>query len=970
MKRILFTFLCSFFAISLSAQITIVDVIPTSLNNETSNDTESYFTFNPANPNVLLISSFTVAVPMSTAGPFFLSTDGGANWSRADIIPTCAGCYNTGDITMAFTSSGALYAGILSNASPGMHILQTTDPTLSTVMTDLYSQAGRDQPYTYDRTVFGWFDPDFERVYVANNSSGTASAKIDQSPDARGASPTFSTISVDGAPSLHDNYQVRPVVHPNGTVYGAFIRRTAFTANGYNADIVVIRDDNWATTAPRYQALGAGGHTITNVEITDDFSGTFGNERIGGDLFLTVDPVDSQRVYISYASRTATDSMTLHLRRSTDGGTTWDPDLLTVPSAKNGAIAVNSRGRIAYLYQEQVTVMGINRWRTHLRRSDDGVIWSNVTLSDFDRSGYPDGCRCPYIGDYEMMRAIGKNFAGVFTAANDPATFPSGITYLRNHSPAMPPVLWKDDNTPVGFSFDPIFFRTTEMAPDVDIYVRDWTDNATVRDHGLEPSARNVFYDTSDVWNRRSNDPQPFNANDQPQQEDPHPAAFGHNFAFTRLSREATGSNPKVTIEFLYSDGGVGTNYVSAGTTMLSIPGGSLDATLAVGNGLQWDLPSGASNHVCLATQITAPGDPYLGMTLAGRSPGWPNTDLEILNDNNKAQRNMQVFMGMSGMQRKDMAMMAVAHNADTRTRDMQIGIDFKEDLASLLRPKIRFVGGADTTDFVDLRPHSTYTLKNMRPGENRWVEITADATGDAKDDQAIDVYELRDGRPINGYAFVFRSVPASSVIRENLMQHAAVVARLAAVGQRNAKAELERARAMIGRKEIPPDAYMSYIISSFKNLGKRGMAFTDKDPFDLAKAVDTLRATTDLGAFATQHLSLLNRLDTVVSMTQKQRGDIADAAQVVRWQRELFGSGKYANKDLVAISDRFLAKRSDYAAAMQQMLPSLRAASAGFADGELSRRYETLTKAKDAQALEGAHRDFLLRVEELEARR
>ena len=41
---------------------------------------------------------------------------------------------------------------------------------------------------------------------------------------------------------------------------------------------------------------------------------------------------------------------------------TWDPDLLTIPSAKNAAIAVNSQGRIAYLYQALTGTSPNLRW--------------------------------------------------------------------------------------------------------------------------------------------------------------------------------------------------------------------------------------------------------------------------------------------------------------------------------------------------------------------------------------------------------------------------------------------------------------------------------------------------------------------------------------------------------------------------------------------------------------------------------
>jgi hypothetical protein len=46
------------------------------------------------------------------------------------------------------------------------------------------------------------------------------------------------------SPVLQDNYQVRTVAHADGHVYAAFYRRKGSIAGGYNADVVVVRDDN------------------------------------------------------------------------------------------------------------------------------------------------------------------------------------------------------------------------------------------------------------------------------------------------------------------------------------------------------------------------------------------------------------------------------------------------------------------------------------------------------------------------------------------------------------------------------------------------------------------------------------------------------------------------------------------------------------------------------------------------------
>ena len=76
-----------------------------------------------------------------------------------------------------------------------------------------------------------------------------------------------------------------------------------------------------------------------------------------------------------------------------------------------------------------------------------------------------------------------------------------------------------------------------------------------------------------------------------------------------------------------------------------------------------------------MAVEITAPGDPFAGQCLRGRAPGWPDQDLEILDDNNKAQRNMGLSTTPArGVEAAEACLCAIIHNGATFRRDMEIG--------------------------------------------------------------------------------------------------------------------------------------------------------------------------------------------------------------------------------------------------------------------------------------------------------
>ena len=83
-----------------------------------------------------------------------------------------------------------------------------------------------------------------------------ASATVDQSLDVGIVTPVFTQDRIDaGAPVGRDNYQVRTASHADGHVYVAFYRRKAGIAIGYNADVVVVRDDDWGKAVPPFQGL-------------------------------------------------------------------------------------------------------------------------------------------------------------------------------------------------------------------------------------------------------------------------------------------------------------------------------------------------------------------------------------------------------------------------------------------------------------------------------------------------------------------------------------------------------------------------------------------------------------------------------------------------------------------------------------------------------------------------------------------
>ncbi|MBW8878519.1 MAG: exo-alpha-sialidase [Acidobacteria bacterium] len=203
----------------------------------------------------------------------------------------------------------------------------------------------------------------------------------------------------------------------------------------------------------------------------ENFSHTnFGQERfVSSNLSIAVDPTNSSRVYIAWADFPGgAPPYTLHVRRSDDRGVNWSAsDLITISNATNPALAVNSAGKVAFLYQLNTPVgaaLANQRWETHVRRSVNlGATWDDLILANTP-AATPAMTFIPYLGDYAYIQAIGKNFYGIFSASNtpDPANFPQGVTYQRSANFTTHQLFRTDGVTPVAVSIDPFFFKLTE----------------------------------------------------------------------------------------------------------------------------------------------------------------------------------------------------------------------------------------------------------------------------------------------------------------------------------------------------------------------------------------------------------------------------------------------------------------------------------------------------------------------------
>jgi hypothetical protein len=963
-------------------KISIVNMIQPSLSGETNHDTEPNIAVNPANVQQIAGTAFSPDPMGGSQGPVYRSTNEGNTWDEPDFLAT-----QTADQTLRFAgNSNRLYVSYLDAfIAPNpvsLHIILKADLTANGLGSEINTLLGSypsnyfDQPYIQAYSVMGGSGVNTDRVYVGGNHHGLTRipAAIIQSMDAGAASPVFTEYTIEARTVNRNGPQVRIAAHPDGTIYAVFYSETGSTGSSTIANVTFVRDDNWGSGVPPYTDLKdsdmvAGKRIAIGIQYIWFY--LVGNQRTVGDLSIAVDPRDSGTVYVAYAELLS-GVYTIHLVRSTNHGASWSGDLLPITNATHPCLAVNSHGKIGYLYQQITGTGSAKRFDTHFRSSDDTVTWGDVLLCSAIDSGISGAGS---LGDYTHIMALGKNFYGIFPADNTPdlANFPSTatVTYNRNHNFVTKQLLANDGITVVNSSVDPFFFKIEELAPEKDFYLRDWTNSATDHDLGQEPSTYPWFYLKSDVWNRNANNPGPI-VDDWYAGDDPNAGsgAAGDNNAFARINRNATGTKESVDIEFLSSDYGLGIPYSSVGTQTIKFGKNDLSKLTA---GQPWHLDPSASTHACLAAQTNTADDPVISPGLNGNVPGWPYPDLLVINDNNKAQRNLQVnhvVMGMDGL-----TIMRI-RNAALFTRDMYIRYDIPEIKWPFPRSRVEVTG----KEGKPFRSGDSITLTNMKPGENRWVIFSFESVGAGKGlEIPVNFYEMNGNRVVNGCAAVLKSASIEEVVKSILKLQHSVLIRLKAIGIKIDGEVINVTSRLL--KSKPVKTHYLKNSSVFHDTLKEASESLPSENNKMMKIEKELRVFASVSSNTlvrglSAHLILLKKLDCLITMKLLAEGDPACILSNINWQISLFRTHDEllrlkSTKRMLESAERFATRyprgkvtNNAYRNVIKDSLPCLRETTNALSSIRSSLR-DKLSRIEGSmgslRSLQKAHYDFLL---------
>jgi hypothetical protein len=454
----------------------------------------------------------------------------------------------------------------------------------------------------------------------------------------------------------------------------------------------------------------------------------------------------------------------------------------------------------------------------------------------------------PKYGDYDGSAIGGGRLLNIWTSGTAPSDLPPAANHALHDYVVV---------TDLPSSF----------------FVRDWTSSAAQHDGGTEPSIHADFYDTSDVWNQVAAAPEPL-VNDWVVGD--LPVRGAQSYALARVSRRApaapTVAPVTISADFLMADFGMGLPFKDLGTQMVTL--NATDATV-VTPGLAWTLSATASSHVCLAVQISAPGDPYQPPGLVNRSPGPGGTDPDVIGDNKKAQRNLLLGAGAGGAGGE---FHAIVHNIERVRRDIVLQYSVDPKAARYVSGgTIAVVGGKDATDAKAGR----FVLSAMAPGEERWIRVRFGAVSAPNGSVSVLRFGERGPRGVsNGFAIGYRRLPLPLVLRERLRTGQDVIGRLAAIArdtrlaQASAEARRLAAASTKGVGAAPYRALLKGRGAYVRAVVAKQLAAQGSDPFGVDAAFAALTAALSAGsdeAVAIADDVALQRLDADLTWMQRR---------------------------------------------------------------------------------------------------
>jgi hypothetical protein len=236
----------------------------------------------------------------------------------------------------------------------------------------------------------------------------------------------------------------------------------------------------------------------------------------------------------------------------------------------------------------------------------------------------------------------------------------------------------------------------------------------------------------------------------------------------------------------------------------------------------------------------------------------------------------------------------------------------------------------------------------------------------------------------VNGFSLGARLADDLQLVRDNLEHHRSVMTRLGrGFGISDANSLSKSALELLRKEKIDNQEYLKYMRTSQEAIIKTVKLFlekSNKDVFNIGPDLDAIQSKVKSGevhAVIIAYTTLLNKIDSFVTMRQLSVGDTADISQTVRWQRDLLDKRKKRHvsdcgKEVFKSSNEFAQKynsrrvtNKDYPELVRKQLKCLSALGKE-ANVDVSDEVKQISEAAEGKSLaqlQGAHRRYLIKL-------
>lgn len=387
-------------------------------------------TRHPTNGNILYGSSNAVRFsPTFISEGMYLTTNGGTTWFGSDTTNAPTLSSHSGDPAPAITPNGDLYISYLYGASTvGMGVAKSTNMGQTWTNTTVLTSLSSDKNHTFVDDAVG--SAYYGRVYVTWSDFSASLPNTVVSYTSNNGSSWTAPITVHTATGSNYDQGVNGAVGPGGVAY--IVWQNPMAGSPYTGQFIGFAKSTnggatWTATPNIYACNGIRGTLTAKASIRVNDFPSMAVDKTGGPR--------NGWIYIVTAEKNlspAGSDPDIIFHRSTDGGTTWSAGIRVNQDALNNGkiqympwMCVDEGGGLNVVYYDDRTTTSDSATVFVSRSLDGGNTWTDMEVSDHHFKPAPiSGLASGYQGDYiGITYGIGKvypywadNSTGIYQA--------------------------------------------------------------------------------------------------------------------------------------------------------------------------------------------------------------------------------------------------------------------------------------------------------------------------------------------------------------------------------------------------------------------------------------------------------------------------------------------------------------------------------------------------------------------------